>query len=495
VIDSVTRAFVVASAGNRCEYCQLPQAGYEATFNIDHIIASQHRLDDDPSNLALCCPKCNRKKGPNLTGSSHRTNRARVLWPSQPSAKSRACHAGEDSLFRTSPSQSILRGLNIALVILHADPARGGAERYTIDLAAALRKRGHRVSLLASSFAPGTQTPEDVHLSSDARTRDGRYLRFLDRLDRHLAATRHDIVHAMLPVRRCDIYHPHAGIAAAALARGHLKYEGAFLQTVSRVATRLNRRRQRFAEVERTLLTGKRPPIVLCLSDYVKRSLGEHYTLADSQLATLFNAVDLARFDPAARPDAGSVERQRLGIAPDQIVALLLANDFERKGLREAIAAAAKVRDPRLTLLVAGRQSSKPYRALAAKEGVERIVFAGATNDPAALYQAADFFLLPTRHDPCSLVVLEALAMGLPVISTIQNGACEIMTDGREGFVLRDPTDIVTLADTMRKMLDENARLAMSAACAELRPRLAYDRHLDTLEAIYRGAAAAENRI
>src|SRR5437773_2171489 len=68
MISSATRAFVIARAGDRCEYCQLPQAGYEATFHIDHIIASQHWPNDDPSNLALCCPKCNQKKGPNLSG-------------------------------------------------------------------------------------------------------------------------------------------------------------------------------------------------------------------------------------------------------------------------------------------------------------------------------------------------------------------------------------------------------------------------------------------
>jgi hypothetical protein len=68
VIDSATRAFVLQRASNRCEYCKLPQQGYEATFNVDHIIASQHRQDDHPGNLALSCPKCNRKKGPNLAG-------------------------------------------------------------------------------------------------------------------------------------------------------------------------------------------------------------------------------------------------------------------------------------------------------------------------------------------------------------------------------------------------------------------------------------------
>lgn len=381
--------------------------------------------------------------------------------------------------------------MKIALVILHADAARGGAERYTVDLAEGLRRRGHQVSLLASSLTPDLQSPQNVQLPAAGASRDGRYLRFLDRLDRHLATTQYQIVHAMLPVRRCDIYHPHAGIAAAAVAHGHLKYEGAFQQVVSRVATRLNRRRQRFAEVERTLLTGDKPPMVLCLSNYVRRSLAEHYTLPDSRLATLFNAIDLARFDPAARPEARAAERQRLGIDPHKIVALLLANDFERKGLREAIRATAKVRDARLTLLVAGKQIPKPYRALATKEGVEQIVFAGSTTDPAALYQAADFFLLPTRHDPCSLVVLEALAMGLPVISTVHNGACEIMTDGQEGLVLADPADIITLADAIRTMLDPDRRARMSAACKALRPRLAYDHHLDALGAIYRRAAEA----
>jgi hypothetical protein len=68
LIDAATRALVVARAGNRCEYCALPQSGYAASFNIDHITASQHRHDDNAENLAWACPKCNRKKGPNLSG-------------------------------------------------------------------------------------------------------------------------------------------------------------------------------------------------------------------------------------------------------------------------------------------------------------------------------------------------------------------------------------------------------------------------------------------
>lgn len=376
--------------------------------------------------------------------------------------------------------------MKIALVILHAEPARGGAERYTVDLTQALRRRGHETTLLATSFCEGVKSDSDVAFSVRAASRAGRYAQFLDQLDSHLEAGSFDIVHAMLPVRRCDVYHPHAGLAVEAIASGHLKYDGAAKRAVARAATRFNRRRQRFARVERELLTSDKPPSVLCLSEYIKGDVRKHYSLPEDRLATLFNAVDLAKFDPAARPGARDEVRQRFNIGPDKVVTLLIAQDFARKGLREAIVAVEKVKDPRLVLLVVGKQDPAAYRKLATEQKVaDRIVFAGPTSDPGAFYRAADFFVLPTRHDPCSLVVLEALAMGLPVISTVFNGACEIMTDSRQGYVLSDPADTDALAAAMGRLLDPSLRQSMSHACLELRPKLSYDRHLDQLLQIY----------
>jgi UDP-glucose:(heptosyl)LPS alpha-1,3-glucosyltransferase len=375
------------------------------------------------------------------------------------------------------------------LVILHADPARGGAERYTIDLAASLRSRGHDVTLVASSFSETLVSEKKILLPVGRGTRLRKYVRFLDALDQHLQAERYDIVHAMLPVRQCDIYHPHAGIAAEAVARGHLKHRGRTAQAAAMLANRVNLKRRKFAAVERELLTGAKPPIVLCLSEYVKRDVTAHYTIAPDRLATLFNAVDLTRFDPSARPEARTELRKELRIAPDKIVALMIAQDFARKGLREAILALAQLNDPRLTLVVVGKEDPASYAALAKQEAIaERVIFAGKTDDPYSFYRAADFFLLPTRHDPCSLVVLEALAMGLPVISTVFNGACEIMTSGRHGFVLPDPSDVGAIVRSMQKLLDSQARRAMSDACLALRPKLAYEHHLDRLLSIYMSA-------
>lgn len=374
--------------------------------------------------------------------------------------------------------------VDIALVILHADPARGGAERYTVDLAAALVGRGHRVSVLASSFAGGGDRVVQVTLPAAGATRVSQYRAFLDALDAHLERTRYDVVHAMLPVRRCDVYHPHAGIAV-----------GKADQTGLRLV--FNLRRKAMAGVERGLLTGARPPVVLSLSEYVKGDVVRHYpALAADRLMTLFNAVDTAKFDPAARPDARADVRARFGIQPNDTVALIVAQDFARKGLAEAIQASAYLGSEdapisaqgRFMLVVVGREDPGGYARLAREKRLgSRVIFAGSTDDPYAFYRAADFFVLPTRHDPCSLVVLEALAMGLPVVSTVFNGACEIMTDGLHGFVLRDPSDIPALAGAMRQLLDRGRRQAMSAACLTLRPRLSYEHHLDELLRIYAG--------
>jgi UDP-glucose:(heptosyl)LPS alpha-1,3-glucosyltransferase len=376
--------------------------------------------------------------------------------------------------------------LKIALVILHADPAKGGAERYTFDLAEALAGRGHAVSLMASTFGPQPRGVNCVELGESGATRLGKYRRFLDALDAHLDQTEYDIVHAMLPVRRCDVYHPHAGLAVETVESGHLKHAGRLKQSLARVSNRLNVKRNAFARVERELLDGHRP-IVLCLSEYVKATVRNRFELPDERMATLFNAVDLAKFDPAARPAAGQEVRRRFNIADDRVVALMVAQDFQRKGLKEAIAAlAAAAADKRLALLVVGKPDPRAYQQMARELKVaDQVIFAGATTDPYAFYAAADFFVLPTRHDPCSLVVLESLAMGVPVISTQQNGACEIMTPGEHGFVLSSADDHEGLVAAMQALCDQKTQARMRTNCLALRPKLAYDTHMDALLRVY----------
>jgi len=365
--------------------------------------------------------------------------------------------------------------VRIALVTKRTDPKVGGAEKYTFDLAQRLEREGHDVSVLAATpdHVPVGTTP--VKLSAGGLTRLRRYDRLLASLDEHLDATPYDIVHAMLPVHRCDVYHPHAGLARA-MAAGDKPSE--------RV---LNPRRDRRAAVEGTLLDSPNAPVVLCLSEYVRASVRAWYALDDAHLPILFNAVDTHVYDPAARPDARAATRARLQLGPDDCVALFVGQDLERKGLREAVLAMQAFREnPRMRLVIVGRPSAREYLGLADRIGVrDRVIKAPYSADVYAFYQAADFLVLPTKHDPCSLVVLEALAMGLPVISTRFNGACEIMSEGVHGHVLDDPADVPRLSLAMETMLDDGTRRRMSEACVALRPKLEYDQHVRTLAAIY----------
>jgi UDP-glucose:(heptosyl)LPS alpha-1,3-glucosyltransferase len=356
--------------------------------------------------------------------------------------------------------------LNIALIILHADPVRGGAERYTVDLATALGAAGHRVTLAHSS-----RIDEDVEVNEPGRpfrriklgasgfARPQRYQHFIRSAESLVTREKFDIVHAMLPVTRCDVYHPHAGMAIAAVKE-------------KPVSALFNPRRRMMASVEQKLLKSPNPPRVLCLSEYVKRSVRKFYDLDDAHLPVLFNAVDLNRFEaPPPRPKR------------DGVNALIVAQDFERKGLADAIDAVAALRDQPLKLTVVGSDHEGPYRRRAQSLGIaDRITFVGGALDPRPYYREADFFVLPTKHDPCSLVVLEALAMGLPVITTKSNGASEIMTDGVHGRVMERASETT---DAMRTLLDPEARARMSASCIELRPRLSYEHHLRTLLGIY----------
>jgi UDP-glucose:(heptosyl)LPS alpha-1,3-glucosyltransferase len=380
--------------------------------------------------------------------------------------------------------------MKIGLVIFRGDAQRGGAERYTCDIAAALAARGHRVDLISTRFSDKIPGVNFVTISAKAPTRSGRYLDFLSQLHAHFAANKYDLIHSMLPIRRCDIYHPHAGMAKAAVET-HLVRASAPGRALSRLANRLNRKRRLYADVENKLIHGSDKPIVLCLSDYVKGIILRHYPDIGDQLVKLFNGTDLKLFDPQTHAPARQRSRTQFGISPDATVALMIAQHFERKGIAEVISATANIAKKSLNaapiVLVVGKDDPARSRQQAQRLGIEsRIIFAGETTSSADFYSAADFFVLPTRHDSCSLVVLEALAMGLPVISTIFNGACEIMTHGKHGYVLPDPTDVDALTAAITKLLDRQTRQKMSEACVALRQSLSFEAHMDQLEEIYR---------
>jgi UDP-glucose:(heptosyl)LPS alpha-1,3-glucosyltransferase len=146
-------------------------------------------------------------------------------------------------------------------------------------------------------------------------------------------------------------------------------------------------------------------------------------------------------------------------------------------------------------LLVCGNGQPGPFRRLASRLGLKDTVhFLGFYPDVEACYWSSDFFVQPTYYDPCSLVVLEALACGLPVITTAQNGASELLTDGDEGYILTAPDAREELIAALDHMTDDSTRRAMSAHALRLGQLQTFDVHAARLVAIFEAVAASRSR-
>ncbi len=144
--------------------------------------------------------------------------------------------------------------------------------------------------------------------------------------------------------------------------------------------------------------------------------------------------------------------------------------------------------------IVGGRKTSRYERAVR-KLGIQKhIRFAGAVDDPTPFYAAADVYVQPTWYDPCSLVVLEAMACGLPVVTTRFNGAGELIERGRTGDVLQDPGDEVELAVAISKWTPKEARAAASIAAREQMLAHTIDHNIEAVVAVYNEIVRARGR-
>lgn len=198
------------------------------------------------------------------------------------------------------------------------------------------------------------------------------------------------------------------------------------------------------------------------------------------------NGVDIAQFSPARRRTLRAEARARYKFQETDFVLLLIGNDWRNKGLSTVLDAMAACRQLPLRLLVAGQDAAASFFFEAAKRlGInEHCRWEMTSIEPIGLYAAADAYVSPTREDAFALPPLEAMACGLPVITSINNGGSQIITDGVDGFVLKDPGDANALAGhvtnlqehpDLRLQMGENARRTAEAYTWERNAALTWE--------------------
>lgn len=378
--------------------------------------------------------------------------------------------------------------MKIAIVIERFEPWRGGAETSTQEIARLLVDRGHDVHLITATNAIGPPDLTIHRVQATTLLRPLRMAAFVRRAASLIHRGDFDVVHAVSPVASADFYQPRGGLIGETLERNVATRTSRPRQMLKQALMAMNIKQRSLLDLEREVFR-EGGPKVLAVSQYVARQCERIYGVSAPRVRVVFNGVQVR--EPAREEIAAHrVNIRRQHQIPDSVLVLLfIAHNFRLKGLGPLIETASRLITSgfdAFRILVVGRDNPVGYQRRIESHGLSRhITFTGPSQRSQVYLCGSDVLVHPTYYDPCSRVVLEALASGLPCITTRFNGAAEVMTDGREGFIIETPDDVGLWARRIRELADADLRAKMSKCALDLREHLSMRRHVDELEALF----------
>lgn len=373
--------------------------------------------------------------------------------------------------------------MKIGLAIYNFDPKKGGAERYTFDLAGRLARRGHEVCVFCAHGVE-MEGVRLVRLRTNSFPRWRRNLSFALTHRQALGRVRPDIMLGYGNILDLDVYQSHGGVQSIWMEREIASYGPGGDRSVKAFLLKrsLNQTVQRW--IEGYSVKRRRFTRIVAISDMVRDHMSAYYGIDRDAFDVVYNGVDTDRFRPAQKRPAGPT------------TVLFCAGNFRLKGLSPLITAMGKAvrqgRDVRLTVM--GRGRKERYRDLIAEAGIaDRVIFAGERSEPEEVYREAHVLAHPTYYDACSLTTMEGMASGLPVITTRWNGACAFVSPD-EGYVI-DEADNVEALSTAICALDDPARQeTMGRNARKKMESFTMERNADEMEAVLLKALEQKKR-
>ncbi len=326
----------------------------------------------------------------------------------------------------------------------------GGAEHYLLRLASGLAAKGHKITLYCEDWSPRENPFQDVRKieSKDPVT----YAQKVTALPLH---ERHDIIFSLERVPNCDIYRAGDGLHADWLA-----YRQAFYPVRGLVKNLVKQKNREVCKLEAQVFAPGSLKRLICNSHFVANQIMQRFDFPEDKIDVIYNGVPYLQFSKGDRV----LGRRALQLAPDDYVILLVGAGAERKGhaiAREAV-----------------RQMKRKYAKLV-------IIDKPPTVAMPHVYAAADVFLLPSLYDPFANVTLEALAAGLPVITSAQNGASEILENGKTGYILPRADDDKLLVHLLDHLADPAIRAPFREPARALAQQYDLLRNLNATLAVF----------
>jgi len=368
-------------------------------------------------------------------------------------------------------------------------PSRGGAEQYVKDLSLLFCREGHEVHIFTMRSLVEEEENLKIHLIPvPSRPKFLRALWFAFSCRNILRRGDFSVVHSFGRTLGMDVFQPLGGSQMAGLI-GNLRSIDSAAKRFFKVACYIfSFRRWVYFLIERIQL--RQAAVTVAISEMVKNDLVKYTRLGHGEIRIVRNGVDLIKFHPGNRDLFREDLRRRLQLSTEDILILFVAHNFRLKGLRPLLEVMSRLaaRRPEISyrLGVLGQGKTSGFRRLARRYGVEkRVLFLGLSKETHPFYAAADVCVHPSFYDPSALVVLEAMASGLPVITTKFCGTSEIISEGREGFVVATPNDIEEMTVRLIELADPARRLQMGVLARAQAEQAPYIRNMRAILGIH----------
>lgn len=322
----------------------------------------------------------------------------------------------------------------------------GGTERFVFNFSKQLLEMGHDVHLVVGKIEIPVDKRITVH--KVPLMKPGGCLKVISFLwfsQQVLKKHRFDIVQGFGRTIKQDVFRTGGGC--------HKEYRRHVLQKIRNPILRYFKRYQPhqllLLYIEKKQFSPGNYKKIVAVSHQVKREIISNYDVPEADIEVIHNGVDTETFHPRNKGIYRSEIRKKFNIHLEEKVILFLGTGFERKGLSYLMKSFALIKNyhPDTKLLVVGKDHDiQRYIRLSKELALSgRVIFAGPQSDVKKFYASADIFVFPTLYEPFGNVCLEAMASGLPVITSSINGASEII-EGMDYLLLDDPTDMKTLS-------------------------------------------------
>ncbi|WP_041640999.1 glycosyltransferase family 4 protein [Magnetococcus marinus] len=351
----------------------------------------------------------------------------------------------------------------------------GGAERFLKRAVDALSQRGVAITMLARAWPP----------AADRRIINPRYWSRTER-DRgfaaavcaHLQQESFDLVQSHERIACCDLYRAGDGVH-----REWLIQRARILGWQAKVADQMPYHRY-ILQAEERLFHSPQLKAVVCNSAMVKQELMDHFRLPAQKLHVIYSGIDCARFHPDLKAHRSAV-RQQWQIPLEAPLLLFVGSGFARKGVNALLQAMTLMRQSAYLLIVGKDKQQARFQRRAKQLGLaQRVRFCGPQQSVLPFYGAADGVVLPTLYDPFPNVALEAMACGLPLLSSTKCGAVDLVESGYNGW-LCDALDHHTMATQLDALCDPHMAVPMGQAARQTVLPLTLDAMATRMESLY----------